>query len=484
MNIPGLKVMLSLIPGVCKLLQAGVTASNNTQLTALPPKCYTSNLVESVKDTSTLQNFAADVTDNEKNYPASSLKNVPEVSDSEIPDTNSGDSSNGAAKLGKQEKEDEDAIKKVDKKIKATASASAARGTWTVCAEEGDDCKCHGTVVYGRKFLSGNKKAKASISELKAFPHKEMAVSGTIECSKNGISNAVIDQLSKSTRVRGTDPAKGYTKHCMCREETAGETERAQNRRSKDVASPQKLMSEKEEKRLSIAEKRLALQGHATSIPGLDNATKEAHWSPEQKRRIQLEKKKGKDIVAKNAGETGKTTASFLHGFAAGHKAGLKKKCGSRSGSRRLLAPMPADEKAHLLAEETSDRSQAAKLNARAEEIAILLKRGTDLSLAEQMTVETQPGGDDFRLLVSPQGPLGQGQATTPESPGRSQSVGEGRSNSTDDRKSIFLQAFHEAYDGDRSIIKESSKPEFHTAFHEGFMTAMQGKCPDGSGVN
>ena len=74
---------------------------------------------------------------------------------------------------------------------------------WHVCASgENEECKCSGTVVYGRKFVAGKpgSGALASIVDMTKSKFKEKAVTGSIKCSY---------------KVFG-DPLRGFYKHCMC----------------------------------------------------------------------------------------------------------------------------------------------------------------------------------------------------------------------------------------------------------------------------
>jgi hypothetical protein len=76
---------------------------------------------------------------------------------------------------------------------------------WTICAKnEGDVCSCLGTVVYGRKYVSGKPGGGIVISnvdQLKFTGFKEKATENTTECSDDAM---------------GGDPYRGYHKHCMC----------------------------------------------------------------------------------------------------------------------------------------------------------------------------------------------------------------------------------------------------------------------------
>jgi len=407
-----------------------------------------------------MTNFASDSAKNESSYsksmplpPSPPASKVAEQSLTEMPKTAK------KVKLSKQEKREEKKIVKSDVKVAEKKMASAAKGSWTVCAEEGGDCKCHGTVLYGRKYWSERRKTKATVSQLRSFPHKTMIVSGTAKCSNSGIRQVANAGNSAS---KGSDPDKGRAKHCMCREETAGETDRARKRRDQKIAAaatPKNLLSKSQETQLAKAERKLVAQDK-NPIPGLAQAAKRAKWSSKQNRRFEAAKKIAKEAVHKKAHAANAPMANplFDRGFAAGHQAGMKKKCGTTStSSRRLLAPMPPNQRAHLLTEERSDLQKAAEYHDRAAKIAALLKRDSKLTLPEQMTLETQPGLDDFRLAVAPQGPQGRGEvaedSVLDSSLAFSQDVGDSKGTSAD-----------------RDI--------FHRAFHAGFLSAMSSQCP------
>jgi len=83
-------------------------------------------------------------------------------------------------------------------------------GSATKCAEEGEKCKCSGTVVYGRKFGTGNE--ENTLDTLKKFAFVEKQVTPSIMCTnKEMIEN----------------PHPDVAKVCMCIDETSGEAERA-----------------------------------------------------------------------------------------------------------------------------------------------------------------------------------------------------------------------------------------------------------------
>lgn len=80
-------------------------------------------------------------------------------------------------------------------------SAKCGSETCSTCAGENQNCKCHGTVYYGRKYYpnKGNG-AQSSISQLKKSGYKTKSIKGSVSCK-----NSVLG-----------DPLKGYPKKCMC----------------------------------------------------------------------------------------------------------------------------------------------------------------------------------------------------------------------------------------------------------------------------
>jgi hypothetical protein len=73
-----------------------------------------------------------------------------------------------------------------------------------ICAQEDATCTCTGTVFYGRKFVSGQPGSGTvtTLGGLQAHTYVEKAVTGSIVCN---------------TAAMGSDPANGYTKHCICK---------------------------------------------------------------------------------------------------------------------------------------------------------------------------------------------------------------------------------------------------------------------------
>jgi len=66
---------------------------------------------------------------------------------------------------------------------------------WRVCADEGDACKCSGTVIYGSK-------SHASAQLLLAEPHKSKQVTGSVMCDNGGMVG---------------DSAADFEKRCWCK---------------------------------------------------------------------------------------------------------------------------------------------------------------------------------------------------------------------------------------------------------------------------
>merc|ERR1711968_306142 len=107
-----------------------------------------------------------------------------------------------------------------------------SHGTWTVCAQEGQTCRCGGTVVYGRKYSSLQPPGRGEengIEETKGFPFSEAKGVSSIECSESAMSKSAnaAKEATEGTKHAAPEVAEKFTKHCMCLEQSPGEMERA-----------------------------------------------------------------------------------------------------------------------------------------------------------------------------------------------------------------------------------------------------------------
>jgi hypothetical protein len=78
-----------------------------------------------------------------------------------------------------------------------------ASGSTRVCANnEGDTCKCHGAVYYGKKYVDGQPGhgREATIDELQKSAHNRVDVAGEVQCANGALG----------------DPIGGFYKRCWC----------------------------------------------------------------------------------------------------------------------------------------------------------------------------------------------------------------------------------------------------------------------------
>jgi hypothetical protein len=84
-----------------------------------------------------------------------------------------------------------------------TYAVCYTEGGYDPCADEGQMCTCSGTVVYGRKYVSGKpgSGSTTTISQMQQTTTKTLEVAGTIKCGNSPF---------------GGDPMVDYHKYCLC----------------------------------------------------------------------------------------------------------------------------------------------------------------------------------------------------------------------------------------------------------------------------
>lgn len=71
-----------------------------------------------------------------------------------------------------------------------------------ICADDGEDCACFGTLVYGKKFANGipGDGKEMTCEQTMEGTYKMTNVTGSMKCIKSLLG----------------DPAPGLYKHCCC----------------------------------------------------------------------------------------------------------------------------------------------------------------------------------------------------------------------------------------------------------------------------